>query len=242
MLASHHGFGCELDTHIEEFSPLSTRQFSAGYGSGFEDGEKSELSLAFAIAIRVGSGLLAGAAGALCAGPPVAFVPFTPMSVTTQQLPFPSGEETGTIFSSTALPVAEHGMSVMVELETTLLAHFTPSTVTSYTDGSELWTETDVMSYFSPPGVESRRYSWPSTGLPEAPQRKESASPRRRSRQVEEGGEYGCSMHLMNSLDANWSAALLPSTPTYWRLRKSFVSSWRRTRLPSIGLSQSMRR
>ena len=51
MLASHHGFGCELDTHIEEFSPLSTRQFSAGYGSGFEDGEKSEDSLAFDIAI-----------------------------------------------------------------------------------------------------------------------------------------------------------------------------------------------
>ena len=71
VLACHHGFVCEPDTHIEEFSPLSTRQFSAGYGSGFEDGEKSEDSLAFDIAIHVGSGLLAGAAGA--------FVPSTPM-------------------------------------------------------------------------------------------------------------------------------------------------------------------
>ena len=153
VLACHHGFVCEPDTHIEEFSPLSTRQFSAGYGSGFEDGEKSELSLAFDIAIRVGSGLLAGAAGAPCAGLPVAFVPFTPISLTTQQLPFPSGEElflTGTIFSSTALPAAEHGMSVMVELETTLLAHFTPSTVTSYTDGSALSTEMDDVVLLAP--------------------------------------------------------------------------------------------
>ena len=63
IVACHHGFVCELDTHIEAFSPLSTRQFSAGYGSGFEDGEKSEDSWAFAIAIF--------ATGA--------FVPSTPM-------------------------------------------------------------------------------------------------------------------------------------------------------------------
>ena len=68
LLACHHGFGCELDTHMLALSssgvvPLSSRQFSAGYGSGFEDGEKSEDSWAFAIAIF--------ATGA--------FVPSTPM-------------------------------------------------------------------------------------------------------------------------------------------------------------------